>query len=75
MPDLQHVKELRVIEESQRVEKLLLEACDSDTRTLLRLSDISIYPCGYSAKPILTVTCKSREITEAIGMKPTSSQL
>jgi len=33
MPDLQHVKELRVIEESQRVEKLLLEACDSDTRT------------------------------------------
>lgn len=69
MPDLQRVRELRVIEESQRVEKLLLEACDSDTSTLLRLSEISIYPCGYSSKPILTVSCKSREVTEAIGLK------
>lgn len=62
-------RERRVIEESQRVEKLLLEACDFDTRTLLRLSDLSIYPCGYSAKPILTVSCKSREITEALGIR------
>ena len=69
MPDLQSVREARVIQEAQRVEKLLLEACDSDTRTFLRLSDLSIYPCGYSAKPILTITCKSREIAEAIGIR------
>jgi len=45
MPDLQHVKELRVIEESQRVEKLLLEACDSDTSfvTFIRYQYLSLW--------------------------------
>lgn len=70
MPELyDKVKEARVIEEAQRVEKLLLEACDSDTRTLLRLADISIWPCGYTHQPQLIVDCKSREIAEAIGVR------
>lgn len=69
MTEVYRVKESRVIEESQRVEKLLLEACDPDTRTLLRFADISIWSCGFSPQPTLTVTCKSREITEAIGSR------
>ena len=69
MTEVYRLKESRVIEESQRVEKLLLEACDPDTRTLLRLTDISIWSCGFSSEPTLTVSCKSREITEAIGIR------
>jgi hypothetical protein len=58
------------VQESQQLEKLLLEACDYDTRDLLRLSaDMIIWPCASSSKPTLTVVCKSREITEAIGLR------
>ena len=69
MAEVYRVQESQVMPESQQLEKLLLEACDSDTRTLLRLADISIMPCGCPSQPTLTVTCKSREITEAIGMR------
>ena len=69
MTEVYRLKESRVVEESQRVEKLLLAACDSHTRSLLNLSDISIWSCGFSPVPTLSVTCKSREITEAIGIR------
>lgn len=57
------------IADSQLVEKLLMGICDLDTRALLGLADISLYPCGRPARPTLTVTCKSREIAEAIGLR------
>lgn len=69
MTEVYRIQESRVIQEAQRVEKLLLEACDPDTRTLLRLSDINIWPCGVTSQPILNITCKSREVTEAIGLR------
>ncbi len=69
MTEAYKVKESKLIEESQQVEKLLLEACDSDTSALLRLADINILACGRPSQPTLTVSCKSREVTEAIGLR------
>lgn len=69
MNEVYAVQESKLIKESQQLEKLLLEACDPDTRALLRLADISIWPCGCPSKPTLAVVCKSREVTEAIGMR------
>ena len=69
MTEAYKVKESKLIEESQQVEKLLLAACDSDTSALLRLADISILACGRPSQPTLTVSCKSREVTEAIGLR------
>lgn len=62
-------EESNKIEDSQLVERLLLEICDFDTRALLSLTDITLYPCGRPARPTLTVTCKSREVAEAIGLR------
>lgn len=59
----------RVIKESEQLDKLLLQVCDSEIRTLLRLADVSLLSCGSPAKPTLTVACKSREIAEAIGTR------
>lgn len=59
----------RVIEEAQRIQALLLERCDFETRVLLNLADIAIAPCGCPAKATLTVVCRSREIAEAIGIR------
>jgi len=59
----------RAIAEPQLVEKFLLEICDPDTRALLNLTDINLWPCGCPAKPTLTITCRSREIAEAIGTR------
>lgn len=67
--------EAAVIKDSQQIEMLLLEACDSETRALLRLADISIWPCGCPARPTITITCKSREITEAIGLRQATIKL
>ena len=72
MTKVPQVQESRWIQESQQLEKLLLEACDSDTRALLRLTDLSIWPCGRSSQPTLTIACKSREVTEAIGSRQAS---
>lgn len=69
MTEVYKVEESKVIEESQQLEMLLLEACDYDTRALLHLADISIWSCGCPSQPTLTVVCKSREITEAIGRR------
>ncbi|HEY9847350.1 MAG TPA: hypothetical protein V6D03_14290 [Candidatus Caenarcaniphilales bacterium] len=69
MADLYGVKEAKAIEESQLVERLLLEMCDPDTRALLHLADVGLWPCGCPAKPTLTVKCKSREVAEAIGIR------
>lgn len=68
MVELQKTKS-NLQKESQLIERLLLEICDPDTRALLHLADISIWPCGCPAKPTLTVTCKSREVAEAIGVR------
>lgn len=72
MNEVYRVEESKVMKESQQLEKLLLEACDFDTRALLRSADISIWPCGCPSQPTLTVVCKSREVTEAIGMRQAS---
>ena len=66
------VETSKVIKESEQLEKLLLEGCDSDIRALLRLTEISLLSCGCPAKPTLTVSCKSREVTEAIGLRQAS---
>jgi phage regulator Rha-like protein len=68
MVELQITKS-NLLKESQLIERLLLEICDPDTRALLHLADISIWPCGCPPKPTLTVTCKSREVAEAIGIR------
>lgn len=62
----------KVIKESEQLEKLLLEGCDSEIRALLRLAEISLLSCGCPARPTLTVACKSREVTEAIGLRQAS---
>lgn len=62
----------RVIKQSEQLEKLLLESCDSEIRALLRLTEISLLSCGSPAKPTLTIACKSREVTEAIGLRQAS---
>lgn len=67
MAKLYQKEEAKVIPDSQLVERLLLEICDVDTRALLGLTDMSLYPCGRLAKATLTVTCKSREVAAAIG--------
>ena len=70
MEEVYKLEESTLIKESQQLERLLLEACDSETRALLHLAaDINIWPCGCPSKPTLMIVCKSREITEAIGMK------
>lgn len=57
--------------ELELAERLFLEICDYDTKALLHLSDISLYPCGRSGVPTLTAMCKSREVAEAIGERRT----
>jgi hypothetical protein len=70
MNQVYNVEESKVIRDSEQLENLLLEACDPETRALLRLAvDVNMWPCGHPAKPTLTVHCKSREVTEAIGMR------
>ena len=69
MTEAYRVAESKVIAQSHQLEKLLLEACDSDTRTFLRLAEINIWPCGTPSKPTLMIACKSREVTEAIGVR------
>ncbi len=68
MAELYH-PESNVIAQPQLVERFLLEICDFDTRALLNLADISLYPCGCPPKPTLTITCRSREIAAAIGTR------
>ncbi|CAA9572987.1 hypothetical protein AVDCRST_MAG81-3010 [uncultured Synechococcales cyanobacterium] len=63
--------ELAKIENSHLVEQLFLEICDADTRALLNLADVGLWPCGCPAKPTLTIKCKSREVAEAIGVRQT----
>lgn len=69
MTEVYTIAQSKVIRESHELEKLLLEACDSHTRDLLRLAEINIWPCGNPSKPTLMVVCKSREVTEAIGLR------
>jgi hypothetical protein len=69
MNEVYKVQQSQWIEELQQRQNVLLEACDLETSSLLRLADISISSCGRPSQPTLTVTCKSREITEAIGLR------
>ena len=69
MAELHKVEEAKLTDKSQRLEQLLLEACDADTRAVLRLADLNIMPCGRPSEPTLTAACKSREVAEAIGVK------
>jgi hypothetical protein len=65
-----NVKASSALADPQQVENLFLEACDIETRALLRLAiDINIWSCQHSDKPKLTVHCHSREVTEAIGIR------
>lgn len=58
------------VAEAQQLANLLLQMCDPETRALLRLAvDINVWSCKFSNKPKLTVHCKSREVTEAIGTR------
>lgn len=65
------IYQVEASKESQ-LDRLLLEICDSDTRSLLRLTEVSFLPCGSPSKPTLTVACQSREVTEAIGLRQAS---
>lgn len=71
MIEVYKVKESKMNQGSQQVEKLLLEACDFETRALLRLAELGFWPCGCPSEPTLSVTCKSREVAEAIGLRQT----
>ena len=66
------ISQVEASKESQYLDRLLLETCDSDTRSLLRLTEISFLPCGSPSKPTLTISCKSREVAEAIGLRQAS---
>ena len=73
MNEVYKLEDSRVTEESQQLSNLLFEECDRETRALLHLADdISISACGSPAKPTLMIVCKSREVTEAIGIRQAS---
>lgn len=69
MAELYKVEPSKTLGKSEQVYQLLLESCDPNTRSLLRLTDVNIMPCGCPSEPTMTVACHSREIAEAIGLK------